>query len=390
MGWKETSRVSERQEFVTLANHPNTNLTALCERFGISRKTGYKWLARYREGGKEALRDQSRTPKSSPIQTRENVEKTVLEIRDAHPAWGGRKIRARMIALKCESIPAASTVTAILRRNNRILPEASEKSKPWQSFERPKPNDLWQMDFKGEFRMVDGKYCYPLTVLDDHSRYSVGLVACKGQTFLEVQTHLTAVFRRYGLPKAFYVDNGNPWGSIGSPGGNTRLTAWLMRLDVKTIHGRPYHPQGRGKDERFHRTLNAECLQQRHIDNMLHAQERFDPFRSMYNHERPHESLDNAVPASRYAMSCRSFPEEIPAFEYSERFDIRRTNKVGQFSFHGRQFKTSEAFQKDTIGLAPTTQDSVWEVYYRHFPIGLIDFNDERSRLLHKQQKSNK
>lgn len=387
MGWKEADRVSERQEFVTLALQPEANFAALCRRFGISRKTGYKWRDRYEAGGEAALRDQSRTPRRCPAQTSNAVEKIVLEIRDAHPVWGGRKIRARMIALGHKTPPAASTVTAILRRHNRIRPEDSEKRKPFERFERPEPNDLWQMDFKGEFRMGNRSYCYPLTVLDDHSRYVVGLAACQGQTFVTVQTQLTCVFRRYGLPRAIYVDNGNPWGSINSPGGHTRLTAWLMRLDVRTIHGRPYHPQGRGKDERFHRTLKAECLQQRHIADLADAQRRFDPFRSMYNQERPHEALNDKVPASRYCMSSRSFPEQIPEFEYSSRFEVRRTNKVGQFRFRGRAFKTSEAFQKESIGLAATTQEGMWDVYYRHFRVGLIDFNDQRSRLIQKQQK---
>ncbi len=373
----------ERRDFVMLANQPNTNFTALCRRFGISRKTGYKWRDRYSDAGDEALQDQSRAPRSRPIQTSKDVEKAVLEIRDAHPTWGGRKVRARMVALKCRTIPAASTITAILRRNDRIRPEDSAKSQPWQRFEHPEPNDLWQMDFKGEFRMGNRKYCYPLTILDDHSRYVVGLAACEGQTHDTVKGRMTDVFRRYGLPRAIYTDNGNPWGASNSPGGHTRLTAWLMRLDVRVIHGRPYHPQGRGKDERFHRTLNAECIQQRTIDDLHHAQHRFDPFRSMYNHERPHEALDFDVPADRYAVSSRSFPEALPAFEYSDRFEVRRTNPVGQFKFRSRCFKTSEAFRSDSIGLARTKSDSIWEVYYRHFPIGLIDLNDERSRLIH-------
>ena len=225
MSWKETDRVSERREFVVLASQPDANFAALCRRFGISRKTGYKWRERHREGGDDALHNQPRTPRSSPVRTGEDVEKIVLEIRDAHPVWGGRKIRARMIALGHKKPPAASTVTAILRRHNRIRPEESEKRKPFERFERPEPNDLWQMDFKGEFRMGNRRYCYPLTVLDDHSRYSVGLAACDGQTFVTVQTQLTSVFRRYGFPQAIYVDNGNPWGSINSPGGHTRLTA---------------------------------------------------------------------------------------------------------------------------------------------------------------------
>lgn len=389
MAWQETDRVSERREFVLLSDSENANFAALCRRFGISRKTGYKWRDRYREHGEKALVDQSRAPRSRPAQTSANVENIVLQVRDAHPAWGGRKIRAYLkLNALTESVPAASTITAILRRHNRIRPEVSEEAKTPQRFERPEPNELWQMDFKGEFRMGDRRYCYPLTILDDHSRYAIGVVACAGPKTQTVKTHLTNIFRRYGLPKAIYVDNGTPWGSTQSPGRHTQLTAWLMRLDVQTIHGRPYHPQGRGKEERFHRTLKLECLQQRHIANLSDAQRRFDPFRSMYNHERPHEALEHNVPASRYRMSERSYPEQLADFEYSSRFEVRRTNKVGQFTFHGRRFKTSEAFQRDAIGLAATNEDGVWEVYYRHFPIGLIDFNDDRSRLIHPKQKT--
>ncbi len=381
MSWKESDRVSERREFVELVSNEGANFAALCRRFEVSRKTGYKWLGRFRDGGVEALADQSRRPLKSPGRTPDEVEEQVLRVRDEHPTWCGRKIRARLQLLGHEDVPAASTVTAILHRHGRITQQASEERQHFTRFERPEPNDLWQIDFKGEFRMTNQAYCYPLTVLDDHSRYVVGLEACGRQTHDTVKDRLRAIFRRYGLPRAMYTDNGVPWGSMNSPGGHTRLTAWLMRLDVRVIHGRPYHPQGRGKDERFHRTLKQECLQQRRTDDLSDAQQQFDPFRAMYNHERPHEALDLNVPASRYQVSPRSFAESLPEYAYSSRFETRRTNAVGQFRFGGRVFKTSEAFQNDTIGLAPTNEPDVFEVYYRRFPIGLIDFNDPRSRI---------
>ena len=381
MSWKESDRVSERREFVELASNEGANFAVLCRRFGVSRKTGYKWLGRFREGGVEALADRSRRPLNSPRRTSREVEELVLSVRDEHPTWCGRKIRARLQHLGHEAVPAASTITAILHRHGRITQQASDDRQHFTRFERTEPNDLWQIDFKGEFRMTNQAYCYPLTVLDDHSRYVVGLEACGRQTHDTVKDRLRGIFRRYGLPRTIYADNGVPWGSRNSPGGHTRLTAWLMRLDVRVIHGRPYHSQGRGKDERFHRTLKQECLQQRRTDDLSDAQQQFDPFRAMYNHERPHEALDLNVPASRYLVSPRSFPESLPEYEYSSRFETRRTNPVGQFSFGGRVFKTSEAFQNDTIGLASTNEPDVFEVYYRRFPIGVIDFKDPRSRI---------
>lgn len=301
------------------------------------------------------------------------MEARVLEVRDAHPAWGGRKIRARLIALGEQDVPAASTITAILHRHGRISARASAEREPYQRFERERPNELWQIDFKGEFKMSNGRYCYPLTLLDDHSRYAIGLFACGNQRRATVQQHLTALFRRYGLPQAIYSDNGPPWGSLNSPMRHTRLTAWLMRLDVQVIHGTPYYPQGRGKEERFHRTLKAELLQDRRFDNLSQTQRRFDPWREMYNQERPHEALDLAVPASRYHTSSREFPEQLAPFEYSERFQTRKTNGVGQFRFGGQVYKSSEAFSEQRLGLSATDEAGIWDVYYCHFRIGQLD-----------------
>ena len=373
MSWKECDQVSLRREFVKMAALEGANISALCRQFEISRKTGYKWLERYQLEGESGLLDRSRRPQRVRERTSAEMETRVLAVRDRHPAWGGRKIRARLLALGVRSVPAASTITTILHRHGRIAARASAQRVPYGRFERSVPNELWQIDFKGEFKMSNGRYCYPLTLLDDHSRYAIGLFACGNQRRGTVQDHLTTLFRRYGLPQAIFSDNGPPWGSMNSPTRHTRLTAWLMRLDVQVIHGTPYYPQGRGKEERFHRTLKAELLQDRRFDNLSHTQGRFDPWREMYNQERPHEALGLDVPASRYRSSSREYPEQLPSFEYSERFETRQVNGVGQFSFRGCHYKASEAFRAERLGLSPTGDRGVWDVYYCHFRIGQLD-----------------
>ncbi|MBL4883048.1 MAG: IS481 family transposase [Planctomycetaceae bacterium] len=381
MPWHESDLMSLRKEFVSLASAEGANMSALCRRFKIARKTGYKWLKRYQQQGTEGLCKKSRRPQNSPLQTSEKIEQLVLELRQEHPVWGGRKLRARLLALGHKKIPAASTITAILHRHGRIPPAATESRKHYTRFERSEPNELWQIDFKGEFKMSNSQYCYPLTVLDDHSRYAIGLMACVGPRYGVVKEHLITMFRRYGMPRALYADNGTPWASAHSPSKHTRLTAWLMRLGVEVIHGRPYHPQGRGKEERFHRTLKAELLQDRFFDDLCDAQRRFDPFRAMYNQERPHEALSLDVPASRYCVSDREYPEMVKEFDYSNRFEVRKANRVGQFSFKGKQFKTSEAFSGERIGLSCTPNKNVYEVYYCHFRIGWIDVREKYSRV---------
>ena len=203
MTWKESDLVSERLDFVTLASAEGANISAICLRFGISRKTGYKWLKIWREKGEgpSALCDRSRRPSRSPDKTSEKVEEAVLEIRRKHPSWGGRKIRKILMARRFKSPPAASTITEILRRNGFISEEESSKHKPFSRFERNAPNDLWQVDFKGEFALTTGSYCYPLTLLDDHSRYSLGIIACKNQQRSTVKEHFRTVFHRYGIPR---------------------------------------------------------------------------------------------------------------------------------------------------------------------------------------------
>ena len=210
MAWKVKTKMSERYEFVQLANRQDCNFSQLCKRFNISRPTGYKWVKRDSEEDKAGLADHSRRPHHSKNKTSIEIEKLILELREQHKSWGGRKLKRRLEDLGYQDLPSATTIGNILKRNGVIGDEASRKATPYIRFEHPDPNDLWQMDFKGWFNM-DKQRCYPLTVLDDHSRYSIVLKACLHERTEVVQSALIEAFRRYGLPKWMMMDNGSPW-----------------------------------------------------------------------------------------------------------------------------------------------------------------------------------
>ena len=375
MPWQEVSTVLLRQEFVMLATAEGANVRALCRRYTISPKTGYKWLARYRRQGRTALTDRSRRPAHSPTRTPPALEQAVLAVRAAHPVWGGRKIRAVLLARGHPTLPSPSTMTAILQRHGQIAPEAAPKHTAWQRFEHDAPNRLWQMDFKGHFALLAGR-CHPLTVLDDHSRFAVGLQACGDQTGQTVQARLTACLRRYGLPEAILVDNGPPWGSDAAHP-HTPLTAWLLRLGVGVRHGRPYHPQTQGKDERFHRTLKAEVLGTRVLRDLAHCQREFDRWRDVYNLERPHDALGLAVPASRYRASPLTFPEVLPPIEYGPGDLVRKVAEGGAISYRNRPFRVGRAFFGYPVALRPTLVDGVLDVFFCHQKVAQINLRDQ-------------
>lgn len=371
MPWLCATPMSQRKEFVHLALGPGANLSRLCRRFGISRKTGYKWLGRYLEEGLPGLADRRRRPQRSPGRTDPEVEAAVLMVRERHPAWGGRKIRAWLLQQGWAAVPAASTITAILQRQGLIDPEESAKRRSWQRFEAEAPNDLWQMDFKGHFPVVGGR-CHPLTVLDDHSRYAVGLRACADERGPTVRACLTDIFRGYGLPRQILVDNGPPWGADAHHP-YTPLTVWLLKLGVKVIHSRPYHPQTLGKDERFHRTLAAEVLQFCREQDLAVCARRFEEWRHLYNLERPHEALGQKPPVSRYQPSPRPFPQTVPVWEYGPGDEVRRVQAEGWFSFKGRECRAPQAFRGERLALRPTPVDGVWAVFFGPHRIGEVD-----------------
>jgi len=374
MPWKVSSIMSQRMEFVKLLEAGTVPLAELCRRFGISRKTGYKWRDRYRQAGEAGLADRSRRPRAAPRRSPPAVERQVLGVRSRHPCWGGRKIRRVLQDRGGRTVPSASTITAILRRHDRLGTPPTAGARPWQRFEQPAPNDLWQMDFKGYFALADG-HCHPLTVLDDHSRYCLGLRACGDERGRTVQAELTTLFRQYGLPRRMLMDNGSPWGcDTAHPW--TPLTVWLLRLGVDVSHGRPYHPQTQGKDERFHRTLKDEVLAGRRFDDIADAQSAFDAWREIYNAKRPHEAIGMETPAQRYQPSSRAMPDTVAPPDYGPDATVRTVDANGRLSFKGRLLRSSKAFAGKRLAIHATQTDGVFSLHYRTHIIATFDLND--------------
>ncbi len=378
MVWMEKNTVSLRQEFVLLARQEGANVRALCRHFDISPKTGYKWLQRFEAGGSlpSALADHSRRPVTSPSRSTENVEQAVLDVRQAHPAWGGRKIARRLLDLGHIAL-APSTVTRILHRHGLISTQASEQARAWQRFEHELPNSLWQIDFKGHFPTLAGR-CHPLTLLDDHSRFNLLLHAHARTDTAEVQTQLEAALRRYGLPLRINADNGSPWGSPSAGGKSlSELAIWLIRLGIRVSFSAPYHPQTNGKIERFHRSLNTEVLAGRNFADHAGVQRAFDSWRSVYNSERPHEALDLQAPAQRYRISTLAFPERLAPIEYPDSDQVIVVGWNGFIRFKGRQVRTSTSLHRLPIGLRERPEhNGVFDVYFCHQRFMSIDMNE--------------
>jgi transposase InsO family protein len=376
MPWREVSVMDGRREFVRLAMQEGANRRELCRRFGIHPETGYKWLGRWEAGDRE-LRDRSRRPHASPRRSAAAMEASVLAVRDAHPAWGARKI-ARCLEREGVSAPAASTAHEILRRHGRIVappggPRATLR------FEKEAPNLLWQMDFKGWVGLANGRRCHPLTIVDDHSRYVPCLKACADEQGTTVKGHLESTFRRYGMPDALFVDNGSPWGD--SKGARfTSLCLWLLKLGVEIVHSRPYHPQSRGKNERFHRTLDEEVFALRRFDDLDQVQRAFDLWREVYNFERPHQALGQDVPASRYRPSPRPMPERLGEVGYDAGEIVRTVGVTKDYiSFKGRLWKVPRAFRGERVAIRPLSADGRYGVYFGAHQIAAIDLTNPKS-----------
>lgn len=375
MPWKEATPMSLRTELVALAEGHGVSVTELARRFGISRKTAYKWLGRASEG--EPLKDRPRCPHASPARTGDAMAEAVLALRRQHPCWGGRKLHRVLCNQGLANVPAPSTITHLLRRHGLIADDRPGASRPWQRFEHATPNDLWQMDFKGTLAVGEGR-CDPLTVLDDHSRYNLALRATADMRMATVRDALIDVFRRYGLPVRMNMDNGSPW---GSPGGDSRglsaLSLWLVRLGIRVSFSAPAHPQTNGKDERFHRSLKAEVFNGRTWTDHAQVQRALDDWRAVYNHRRPHEGIGLAVPGARYRPSPRGFPEVLPPIEYAPDDTVLTVGCNGIVAFQGRLMKVSNALRGLPIAARPCVgEDGLYDLYFVHHRLATIDMRD--------------
>ena len=376
MAWNEVKQtMSFREEILSLGRQPGANIRELCRRFQVSAKTFYKWLKRMKAEGNAGLSNRSRRPHRSPKRTEAVIENGVVTVRTAHPSWGARKIR-RVLSNHGQVVPSPSTVHRILQRHGKIDPAESKKHQVWHRFEHEAPNQLWQMDFKGHFRTMDRQHCHPLTVLDDHSRYVVCLQACLNQQTEVVQLQLMATFRRYGLPERMTMDNGSPWGADWDHP-YTPLTVWLIRLGIRISHSRPYHPQTQGKDERFHRTLDVDLLRWSSFRDVMQVQKQFDQYRHLYNHERPHQALNLDVPASRYRVSGRCFPEQLAPIEYDADDIVRKVQDKGCVLFRGKTYKVGKAFHGYPVAIRPTIEDGVFNVFFCHQQIRRLNLHEK-------------
>jgi len=373
MPWEGKTLEEYREEFVKRVLSQEKPKSALCREYNISRPTGDKWINRYLCG--ETMENQSKAPFHTPNKTPEAIEKEIVEIRRKHPAIGAKKLK-RMIENKGKLAPAYSTINAILHRNGLITKEASEAAAPYQRFEKENPNDMWQADFKGHFAMKDNNRCHPMTVIDDNSRYCLCIDAKKDERYAGVQASMIRLFEKYGLPDTFLCDNGPPWGTSQSAG-YTHFEVWLMELGILTKHGRIFHPQTQGKDERFNGSLKRELLKHKEIRDISHAQAEFDEYRDFYNNERPHHALDLGLPVQKYRKSERTYCSKIEKWEYSDDFMVRNVKATGYLTLNGQGYFLSEAFGDKQVALREsTTQKGVFRVIFRRFCIASIDTSE--------------
>lgn len=383
MPWDEATRMEQRERFIGDFDSCLYTMTELCERYGVSRKTGYKWAERYAEGGIAGLKDQSRAPKSCLVRTSQEVCDKLLELRRCHPTWGPRKLLAWSVKREPKvSWPAASTVGGILKRHG-LVEGRGRVRKPWPSSRRSllqaeAPNDLWTGDFKGQFRTGDGRLCYPLTVADAHSRFLLGVEGLDTVSESQAWPVFERLFREYGLPQAIRTDNGSPFAAMRAVGRLSHLSVRWMKLGITLDRIEPGHPEQNGSHERMHRTLKRETARPPAVSRSL-QQGRFDRFRGIYNEQRPHEALGQRPPAELYRPSARPYPATMPEPEYPGHFEVRSVKRTGVIKWQGEFLFVSEALSGERVGLEECA-DGVWTVYFGSVPLARFD---ERERKLY-------
>lgn len=341
MPWVETNVREQRLQCVMAALRPGANRAAVFRAFGVSRKTGDKWVARHQEAGVLGLADRSRRPHHSPTRTDDESTARVREAR-AIFGWGGEKLA---VVLRAQGLAVrARTIDRIIQREGLTRRDAGP-APALRRFEHAAPNDLWQLDAKGHYPLTPAGRCHPLTVLDDHSRFVIALEALPTLTRAVVQPALIRCFDRYGLPDALLMDHGTPWWDPGHAGGLTQLGVFLIDQGIRLLHGRVRHPQTQGKVERFHRTL-AERLRWVGVPTTLRQfRATFEWMREEYNELRPHAARGQEPPAWHYTPSRRRYQPRPPAWEYPVGADVRRVDTAGMLSYDGRRYFVSGALQ---------------------------------------------
>lgn len=370
MPWESRTVEEQRKSFVQEAKNC-TNFSALCREYGITRRTGRKWVERYESG--QSLSDRNRRPHTSPSRTPEDMEMLILKVRADNPGWGAKTIQNVLVTAGYHNVPCAKTVNNILNRYGCISPEESQKRMPFTRFEKQLCNEMWQADFKGEFRMANGDYCYPLDILDDHARFAIKAEPQESTKNVVIPV-FTAAFREYGLPNSILTDNGAQF--AGFKKGYTQFERWLMDLDILPIHGRIKHPQTQGKIERFHRTMKHELLNHTSITDIEDARVKLSAWRDKYNNVRPHEALGMKRPSEVYVPSDRRFIEKVPEYEYGGQYHVIKVNSWGYVRFDRWQVYLSETMIDQYIEFRPSSDGETFIACYRNFKIAEFDTTD--------------
>lgn len=374
MSWKESDPMSERMRFIVLYQSGQRSMTSLCHEFEISRKTGYKTVRRFEAEGVDGLKDRSRAPHILARETPQKIRDLLIDARKAHPTWGPRKLKAWLEGRNPSlDLPYPSTIGDILKREGLVRLRRRRFRVPVAATlpsTIDQPNQEWDADFKGEFRLGNGEYTYPLTVTDAFSRYLLQVRALEGTSTVATRPWLERIFREYGLPQTLRTDNGSPFASVGL-GRLSKLAVWCIKLGIRPVRGRPHHPQDNGRHERMHRTLKAETTRPPAFGSRG-QQKRFDAFREEYNFERPHEALGQRPPARLYRPSPRPYPSRITDVEYPPHFEVRRVCARGNFMWKGQGMFATDSLEGELIGLVEV-EDGLWKVYFGSLEIGVVD-----------------
>lgn len=373
MPWSQTSPMDQRTQFIADYLREVLSITELCDLYGVSRKTAYKWIDRYLRHGPAGIEERSRRPLSSPNQTSQEIVNAILEARQRHPSWGGKKLLMLLHKRYPRwDLPARSTVCDILSRHGmvpkkRIRRRIGHPGKPSSLILAP--NDLWCADYKGQFKTGDGVYCYPLTATDGFSRFLLGCQGLYSTAVALAKPVFTQLFREYGLPKRIRTDNGVPF-ATNTLARLSTLSAWWIRLGILPELIEPGKPQQNGRHERMHRTLKAETT--RPAAASLAAQQRkFNRFREEFNQQRPHEALDQQTPASCYSTSPREMPSKLPPLEYPDRFEVRYVSANGGIRWKKDWINVSTVCIGEYVGLEEI-DDGIWNVYFGPLKLGRL------------------
>ena len=377
MPWKECRPMDERLRFVARLLE-GEKMAVLCREFGISRVTGYKIWERYRACGLDGLNDRSRRPYRQANKLPFQIERCILGLKREHPSWGAPKIRDKLIReFPMIKPPAVSTVHAVLDRNGLVI---RRKRRRYKAEGTPlkaaaEPNGLWCADYKGEFKLGNKQYCYPLTISDYRSRY---LLACEGMASTKADFALAVferTFKEFGLPRAIRTDNGIPFASPNALFGLSKLSVWWLKLGIHIERIKPGHPQQNGRHERMHLTLKREATKPASF-NFLQQQERFDDFIEVYNNERPHQALKGAYPGDLYTPSARVYaPPPEPDYPFHDR--TVRVTRCGRICIGKRKINLSTVFAGQVLGLTEV-DDQIWLVTFMTYDLGFFDQDEDR------------